>query len=216
MGEWQADFFFCICFRAVAKRWLYHLEKITSLRENRLHMEYVVPLGILVAFMAWVVATFSRLYHLHRTAALAWAQWSRVTQHRNACLVDFTSVFSDYLPQGDMRPRNLRRLTDDSRRVLSSHADLPPDDDMHNLSRAEKALRAVVVSAVQVMENTAPMREDSRLNELSSQVSLCLFQQDELTRSYNRSVGNFNMALTAPGASLIASLFGFSPLPQIH
>lgn len=179
-------------------------------------MEYVVPLGILVAFAAWIVATFSRLYHLHRLATFAWERWSRVTQYRNDRLADFTTIFSDYLPQDDIRPRNLRRLTDDSRRVLDTHAELPPGDDMRSLSRAERALRSVVVSAVQVMENTAPMREDARLNELSSQVSLCLFQQDELTRSYNRSVGNFNSALMAPGASLVAGLFGFAPLEEIH
>lgn len=179
-------------------------------------MEYVVPLGILVAFAAWIMATFSRLYHLHRLAVYAWSQWSRITRQRNECLGDFTAIFSDYLPQGDMRPRNLRRLTDDSRRVLGAGAPLPGGDDVRLLSRAEKALRSVVVSAVQLMENTTPMREDMRLNELSSRVSLCLFQQDELTRSYNRSVGNFNAALTAPGASLVAGLFGFSPLEEIR
>lgn len=179
-------------------------------------MEYVVPLGILVAFLAWVIATFSRLNHLHRMVLFAWDKWSRVTQHRNECLGDFTTLFSDYLPQDDMRPRNLRRLTDDSRRVLDTSSALPACDELRHLSRAEKALRSVVVSAVQVMENTAQMREDSRLNELSSQVSLCLFQQDELTRSFNRSVGNFNTALTAPGASLVAGLFGFSPLEELR
>lgn len=179
-------------------------------------MEYVVPLGILVAFAAWVVATFSRLNHLHRMVVSAWSRWSRVTQYRNECLGDFTTLFSDYLPQDDIRPRNLRRLTDDSRRVLDAHQELPACDELRHLSRAEKALRSVVVSAVQMMENTAQMREDSRLNELSSQVSLCLFQQDELTRSYNRSVDNFNAALMAPGASLVAGLFGFSPLEEIR
>ena len=179
-------------------------------------MEYVVPLGILVAFLAWIIATFSRLSHLHRMVAFAWSQWSKVTQQRNACLGDFTLLFSDYLPQEDMRPRNLRRLTDDSRRVLDAHSKLPGGDELRHLSHAEKMLRKVVVGAVQVMENSAPMREDTRLNELCSRVSLCLFQQDELTRSYNRSVIDFNMALSAPGVSLVAGLFGFSPLEEIR
>lgn len=179
-------------------------------------MEYVVPLGILVAFIAWIIATFSRLSHLQRMAAMAWSRWSRVTQYRNECLGDFTTLFSGYLPQGDVRPRNLRRLTDDSRRALDAQHVLPALEEVQHLSRAEKSLRQLLVGAVQAMENSALMREDARLNELSSQVSLCLFQQDELTRTYNRSVGNFNTALTAPGASLVAGLFGFAPLEEIR
>ena len=179
-------------------------------------MEYVVPLGILVAFAAWIVATFSRLSHLHRMVVSAWAQWALATRQRNECLGDFTLLFSDYLPQGDMRPRNLRRLTDDSRRVLEAQSTLPACDDVRNLSHAEKMLRKVVVGAVQAMEHSARMREDARLNELSSRVSLCLFQQDELTRSYNRSVEHFNLALASPGASLVAGLFGFVPLEEIR
>lgn len=179
-------------------------------------MEYVVPLGILVAFLAWLLATFSRLHHLHRTAMAAWARWSAATQYRNECLVDFTVLFSGYLPREDVRPRNLRRLADDSRRVLDTHQKLPEGDEVRHLSHAEKSLRRVVVSAVQAMEDSAAMREDSQLSELCSKVSLSLFQQDELTRNYNRSVGNFNLALAAPGARLVAELFGFRPLEEMR
>lgn len=178
-------------------------------------MEYAVPLGILVAFLAWIVGTFSRLHHLHHMAVVAWNHWSRATRHRNECLSDFTSLFSGYLPQEDIRPRNLRRLTDDSSRALETHPNLPAGDDLRLLSRGEKSLRRVVVSAVQAMENSSNMREDSQLNELSSRVSLSLFQQDELTRNFNRSVGNYNHALTAPGAKFVADMFGFSPLEEI-
>ena len=197
-------------------RWHYHLANGMRNRDNCRRMEYAVPLGILVAFVAWVVATFSRLHHLHRMAGVAWSRWSRATRHRNECLADFTTIFSGYLPQEDMRPRNLRRLTDDSSRALEAHPDLPAGDELRDLGHAEKSLRRVVVSAVQVMENSAPMRGDSMLNELSTRVSLSLFQQDELTRSFNRSVGDFNLALTAPGARLVAGMFGFSPLEEIR
>lgn len=179
-------------------------------------MEYAVPLGILVAFAAWIVATFSRLNHLHRMAVQAWARWNEATRMRNACLADFTIIFSGHLPQEDMRPRNLRRLTDDSARALASYQALPGGDDMRLLSRSEKSLRQVVVSAVQTMESSASMRGDTTLNELSSRVSLSLFEQDELTRLFNRSVGDFNLALTAPGARLVAGLFGFSPLEEMR
>lgn len=178
-------------------------------------MEFIVPLGILVAFLAWVIATFSRLYHLQRVVVAAWARWSEATQYRNECLVDFTVLFSGYLPREDVRPRNLRRMADDSRRALLSYReDLPAGDEVKHLSHAERSLRKVVVNAVQAMENSELMRGDSQLSELCSRVSLSLFRQDELTRTYNRSVGNFNLALTSPGARLVAGMFGFTPMEE--
>lgn len=199
-----------------ANRWLYHLAKCAPGCHNAVRMEYAVPLGILVAFAAWIVATFTRLYHLHRMVGQAWERWSRVTRRRNECLAHFASIFSGYLPREDMRPRNLRRLTDDLSRTLEAHPDMPTRDDMRLLSHAEKSLRNVVVSAVQAMENSAIMREDIELNELSSRVSLSLFEQDELTRVFNRSVGNYNLALEAPGARMVAGMFGYTALDEIR
>lgn len=200
----------------LGNRWLYHLAKSRANRDNRTRMEYIVPLGILVAFFAWIVATFSRLNHLHHVALSAWDQWSRATEQRNERLRAFVELFAGYLPREDVRPRNLRRLADDSHRVISTQQELPAYDAVRHLSHAEKNLRQVVVSAVRTMEDSERMREDSALNELSNQVSLSLFRQDELTRFYNRSVGDYNLALTAPGARLVAGLFGFSPLEEIR
>ena len=177
-------------------------------------MEYVVPLGILVAFFAWVIATFSRLHHLLNTVQGAWSKWSEATQRRNECVVEFTDIYSGYLPSGDVRPRHLRRLADDSRRSLDAHRELPATDELRHLSHAEKSLRREVMSAVQTMEDSETMRQDTMLAELCTRVSLSLFTQDELTRYYNRSVSNFNLALTAPGARFVAGLFGFAPLDQ--
>lgn len=194
----------------------YLLAKRREFEDNRRRMEYIVPLGILVAFLAWVLATFSRLYHLHRVVVMAWAKWSEATQYRNDCLADFTAVFSGYLPTGDVRPRNLRRMADDSRRALDAHRELPAESDVKQLSSAERSLRQLVVNAVQAMENSELMRDDMQLSELCSRVSLSLFRQDELTRSYNRCVGNFNLALAAPGARLVAGMFGFCPLEEFR
>lgn len=179
-------------------------------------MEYLVPLGILVAVAAWLIAAFTRLYHLHGIVEHAWMQWSKATQQRNECLLEFIILFSGHLPRGDLRPRNLRRLTDDSRRTLRDYPDIPPHEEMRHLSRAERSLRQVVVNAVQMMENSGPMRQDTELNELSNRVSLSLFEQDEITRFFNRCVGDFNTALSAPGSRLVAGLFGFVPIEEIR
>lgn len=211
----QGEFFAAAARRVVQNNnWLYLLARRGRVGQNTRRMEYVVPLGILVAFFAWIIATFSRLHHLHSAVLGAWARWSEATRRRNECVVDFTDLFSGYLPRGDVRPRNLRRLADDSRRTLDSHREPPATDDVRQMSHAEKSLRRVVMSAVQAMEDSEAMRQDTALAELCTRVSLSLFTQDELTRSYNRSVGNFNLALTAPGARFVAGLFGFSPLEQ--
>lgn len=178
-------------------------------------MEYIVPLGILVAFLAWIIATFTRLHHLQNAALAAWCKWSEATQQRNACLVDFTVLFSGYLPKGDVRPRHLRRLADDTRRVLDTHHGLPNGNELKQLSHAEKSLRREVVNAVQAMEDSETMRDDTLLAELCTRVSVSIFQQDELSRTYNRSVGDFNMALTSPGARLVAGIFGFAPMGEL-
>lgn len=162
-----------------------------------------------------MMATFSRLHHLRTMVQGAWAKWSEATQHRNECVADFTDLFAGYLPRGDVRPRNLRRLADDSRRSLDAHHELPATSELRQLSHAEKSLRRVVMSAVQAMEDSEAMRQDSMLAELCTRVSLSLFTQDELTRVYNRSVGNFNLALASPGARFVAGIFGFAPLEQM-
>lgn len=182
----------------------------------RTSMEYIVPLGILVAFLAWIVATFSRLHHLHSMAHSAWAKWSAATQYRNECVTDFTTIFSGYVPGEDLCTQDLRRLADDSRRSLDAHRSMPEREEAHRLGLAEKSMRRVVMNAVQTMEDSQAMRSDAHLAELCTRVSLSLFQQDELTRSYNRSVGNFNLALAAPGARLVAGMFGFTPLEEIR
>ena len=165
-------------------------------------MEYAVPLGILVAVLAWGVGTWVRLQRLLHAAEEAWQSWGDGTRTRNERLLEFTLRYSGFLPLGDVRPRRLRCLADDSQRVLTLR-DMPLPDTEYatSLSRTE--------------EKMPEMQEDIELHELINDVSHALFLQDELAVAYNRCVSNFNNALHAPGAQWIAAITGIPSLRKI-
>ena len=179
-------------------------------------MEYAVPLGILVAVLAWGVGTWVRLQRLLHAAEEAWQSWGNSTRARNERLIEFTLRYSGFLPLGDVQPRRLRCLADDSQRVLALRGMPPPDtEEVTNLSRTEKDLRFVLLNAVETIEKMPEMQEDSELRDLTNDVSHALFLQDELALNYNRCVGNFNTALHAPGAQWIATITGIRSLKKI-
>ena len=63
-------------------------------------MEYAVPVGILVAVLTWIVATYIKLYHLRQEAHYAWMRWGQATQQRNSYLLELSVYLSGSLPQG--------------------------------------------------------------------------------------------------------------------
>lgn len=176
---------------------------------------YLIPLALLVAVAAWLTAVFHRLNHLYGQVQSAWVQWSHATRQRNECLGDFAAVFSGYLPQGDMLPRDLRRLTEDSQRALTASPQAPVAGRMLSMGAAERALRRVVGDSVQTLENSDRMRGNQHLLQLCSQMSVTLFQQEQIARSYNRFAADYNQALSAPGGRLVGGLFGFVPVDSM-
>ena len=178
-------------------------------------MVYAVPLGILVSGMAWMISTYIRLNHLRRIAGEEWQRWGKITQVRNECLMEFIVYFSGHLPQGDVRPRRLRRIADDSKRVVETYPTPPANDELHHLSASEAQLRHILAAAVQMMAESAEMQADDNLIMLSGRVSLSLFEQDEVTRSFNRCVALYNNAIEAPGVPWVADIFGFSLMEKI-
>lgn len=193
-----------------------------SLNERRVRrrmrgmLVYTVPIGILVAILAWMAGTYIRLNYLRKIAGSAWEHWTRITRARNECLMEFIVYFSGYLPQGDIRPRRLRRLTDDSNRVVDMLPGPPANDELHHLSVSETQLRRILAGAVQLMADSSEMQSDDMLITLSGRVSLSLFEQDEVTREYNRCVAVYNNAVEAPGVPWMAELFGFSLMDKIN
>lgn len=175
-------------------------------------MEYAVPLGLLVAVLAWVIATFLKLYHLRRLAQAAWQRWGQATQQRNICLLDLSIHLSAFLPQGDVRARRMKRLADDTQRVLSLFPEPPPNHELRHLSHAERKLRDIIIGTAQKMEHDTAMGADEELTELMNRVSLSLFRQDEITLLYNTRARAYNTALESPGAQWVAQIFGFSTL----
>ena len=115
-------------------------------------MEYAVPVGILVAVLTWIVATYIKLYHLRQEAHYAWMRWGQATQQRNSYLLELSVYLSGSLPQGDVRPRRLKRLTDDTQRVLALFRDPPPNDELRHLCHAERKLRDIVTGTARAMD----------------------------------------------------------------
>ena len=178
-------------------------------------MEYAVPLGILVAIVTWIVATCIKLNHLRQQARHAWTRWGHATQQRNTCLLELSICLSGFLPRGDIRLRRMKRLADDTQRVLSLFHEPPPNDELRHLSHAERKLREIIIGTVSTMENSAEMSADVELAELMERVSLSLFRQDETTLQYNSRAKVYNQALEFPGTQWIAELFGFSSIPPL-
>jgi len=178
-------------------------------------MEYLVSLSLLVAVGAWLAAAYARLNHLYNRVQVSWARWSRAASHKNECLGNFVSVFSGYLPQGDMLPRAMRRWAADSQRVLQATPAVPQPGALEPLETAERNLKRMLDDSLQTLENSPSMRDNERLLELCGAISVSLFQQEELARAYNRLATDYNNAIAAPTGRLVAGLFGFKPVSGV-
>ena len=178
-------------------------------------MEYVVAFTLLVALGAWVVSAYLRLFHLYERVQGAWSRWSEATRHRNECLGDFVQVFAAHLPQGDILPRDMRRWAADSARALVAAPGAPRCGNLADLASVERQLRRTLSHSVHTLETTQRMRDDARLQELCSAVSVALYRQEELATFYNRSVAEYNTALAAPSGKLLGGLFGFCPVATV-
>lgn len=175
-------------------------------------MEYLIALTLLVALGAWVVASYLRLYHLYERVQGAWGQWRLATQHRNECVRDFVRSFAGYLPSGDVLPRDMNRWEADSGRAINATPTAPLVGNFRSIATAERHLRRAVSHSVHTMENTCNLRENEQLITLCSAMSVSLYRQDEQMMLYKRFATEYNTALSAPGAKIVAGLFGFSPV----
>lgn len=179
-------------------------------------MIYVVSLGLLVAVAAWLVSVYHRLNFLRGQVQDAWLQWSRVTMQRNERLGHFAASFASYLPVGDMLPRELRRMMEDSRLALSARPCAPRPGGLKALREAELGLRQRMGDSVQLIENSLVMRSNADLVQGCREVSDALAMQEQIAKAYDRSAGDYNSALLGPAARMVAGLFGFAPVAQMR
>lgn len=179
-------------------------------------MIYVVSLGLLVAVGAWLVSIYHKLNFLRGQVQDAWLQWSRVTAQRNERLGYFADAFSSCLPAGAMLPRDLRRLTEDSRLALSARPHAPLPGGLKGLRETELGLRQRMGDSVAVIENNLAMRSNADLVQVCRAVSASLSMQEKIAKSYDRSAGDYNNALVGPCARVVAGIFGFAPVAQMY
>ncbi len=172
-------------------------------------MAYLVSFALLVALAAWTVGVYNNLEHLRRVVCNCWGQWRKATHHRNECLADFAAVFALFLPRDDKLARHLRRLVEDSERSLALSLE-PRWSSTHGfVGGAEEVLRLAVARSVQRVEDSPIMREHEHLQRLCSNMSVSLYQQEQVAALFNHAAGEYNAALGAPSARLLAPIFGF-------
>lgn len=175
-------------------------------------MEIVVSMGLLVAFLGWMVSVYNRLHHLRSEVQGAWQQWVQATHHRNERLTDFAEVFALVMPEHDSALHRLRRLTDDSEQILRSLREprwgTPEADSLPGVEW--RVQRAVHESVAEVESEPAALHHE-QLQQLCGLMSVALYQQDHRTRLFNRAAREYNAALVSPGGRMLSSVFGFLP-----
>lgn len=175
-------------------------------------MEILVSVGLLVAVLAWVVAVYTRLYHLRNEVVGAWKQWVLATHSRNEQLGDFAEVFARVLPQGSQAPHRLLSLADDSEQHLNEMAE--PRWGVSGESfmpGAEWHLQRVLHESMDEAEHMPQMQAHPEFQQLCGLMSMALYQQEHRTRLFNRAAQEYNSALVTPGGRALASVFGFLP-----
>lgn len=175
-------------------------------------MPYIIALGLLLAVTGWLLAIYHRLHDLRVQACRDWIRWVHVTRRRNEQIINFVSVFSGFLPQGDQLPRDLRRLADDSEHRLNHHLRRQPPSVGSTFPTVEPTLRRMVDATLHTLEQNERMRSNDQLVELCAQLCLTLRDQERKAGNYNTSATTYNDALLGPSARFVAPIFGLACL----
>ena len=175
-------------------------------------MEYIVSLTLLVALAAWLLGSYLRLYHLYTQVQGAWSRWVAAANLRNENVETFARQLVEHLPEDDVLPRDMRHWVADSKRVLAGMSSPLPDIVPDGMVSIERRLRRVLSHSVHAVECSPNMRGDERLKSTCEAMSHALYKQDEVARFYGFSAKQYNAALRAPGAKMVASIFGFIPV----
>ncbi len=172
-------------------------------------MQYLISFALLVALAAWMVGVYNNLDHLRCAVCRGWSHWREATHRRNVCLNDFAHGIAGEMPEVDSLSRVLLRLAADSERTLSLAVSPRWGDRSGFLGGAEQQLRLSVNQAVRMIEGNPDGEEDAHLQQLCSNLSVTLYQQDQMADLYNRAAREYNDALHAPSARFLAPVFGF-------
>ena len=172
-------------------------------------MSYLVSLGLLVLVAAWVVGVYNRLRILHSRVAEAWEHWRKVTRRRNACVEEFAAAVSVALPRGDMLPRSMRRLAQDSNLELASATAGRADTATMRAAITERELHRVLRRLEPAMEALGAQPSTEHLQFLGAQVNITLFHQGQHARIFNRLAADYNAALRDTPGRILSPIFGF-------
>mgnify|MGYP003292472670 CR=1 FL=1 len=179
-------------------------------------MSYLVSIGLLVLVAGWALSVYNRLRYMREQVAEAWAHWLKATRQRNAYVEDFAAAVSLVLPPGDMLPRSLRKLAQDSRLALAQATAGRHDSSSLRASHAERELRRVLRRFEPTLESLAAQPSNEHLQFLGTQVNLLLFHQNQYARVFNRLAADYNTALQDVSGRILAPVFGFDEASMLE
>ena len=175
-------------------------------------MGYLIAFTLLVALGAWVVSSYLRLFHLYERVQGGWIQWTQAALQRNECLRQFVIEFGADMPQEDSLCKDVQRREMESCRVIKAYPYAPGAGDFSSIAEAELNLRRAVSYSVHAVETASALQQNEQLLSLCSAVSVSMYRQEEQMLFYKRSAVEYNAALAAPGARIVAGVFGFGPV----
>ena len=175
-------------------------------------MGYLIAFTLLVALGSWVVSSYLRLIHLYERVQGGWLRWTQAAMQRNECLRQFVTEFGADIPQCDSLCNDMQRREMESCRVIKAYPHAPGVGDFSSIAEAERNLRRAVSYSVHAVETASSLQQNEQLLSLCSAVSVAMYRLEEQMLSYKRSAVEYNTSLAAPGARIVAGVFGFDPV----
>lgn len=172
-------------------------------------MEWLIASGLLVAVWAWVAELCHRLLHLRAGVQGAWQQWVEATHRRNDCLIEVAAALAPALPREDVLPRVLRRLAEDSDRLLREQPQLPWGGVRHAAVLSEAALRRQAQGSWNRVAQQESLQWNEGLRHLRELWEDADAWQRQSERVYGDVAGSYNAALREPPVRALAGMLGF-------
>lgn len=173
-------------------------------------MKIVIAVLLPLLVVLWLAGRYARLRYEQARVRRAWAEWEECTHCRNAAMMDFAALLCVLLPSGDLLPRTLRRLAEDSERTLKSAEERPRGKCAFRFPVAETVLRRAFRDAVETMEGSHALKRHERLQRMVAGVNREFQRQDAAVRRFYGAARRFNDSLRGYGNRTAAWLFGYT------
>lgn len=166
-------------------------------------MVFLIALGLFAALMSWFFTAYIHLKELHDDLMDDQNRLLDLIRMRNNFLPDFLARLALNMPEGDMLPRELRRMAEDSNCLVNKVLRDREFVDMACLLHSEVEILTQLHKALQQPST------DAYLEELGSRVNSVLTRQIEQGQRYNQMAALYNQTLNTFAGKCVGSMFDF-------